>query len=153
MTDEKKKEFTLKITQANRTRIVVLTYELALTYMEDARNATNREDFTRGIQHAKSCIDQLRGVLDYSQEIALYLYRIYNYISLVLDRAMIRNNAALLDEAENLITKLHDAFDKIAEEDHSAPEMKNIETVYSGLTYGKSGAEENVAAGNRGFSA
>ncbi len=152
MTDEKKKEFTLKITQANRTRIVVLTYELALTYIEDAKNAADREEFTRGVQHAKSCIDQLRGVLDYSQEIALYLYRIYNYVSLVLDRAMIRNNAELLDEAAGLLSKLHDAFDKIAEEDHSAPEMKNIETVYSGLTYGRSGIQENVASGNRGFS-
>ncbi len=152
MTDEKKKEFTLKITQANRTRIVVLTYELALTYIEDAKNAADREELTRGVQHAKSCIDQLRGVLDYSQEIALYLYRIYNYVSLVLDRAMIRNNAELLDEAAGLLSKLHDAFDKIAEEDHSAPEMKNIETVYSGLTYGRSGIQENVASGNRGFS-
>ena len=129
MTDEKKREFTLKITQANRTRIVVLTYEIALTYIDDAVNAAERDDFVRGIQHAKSCIDQLRGVLDYSQEIALYLYRIYNYISLLLDRAMIRNDAEILDEAGQLITKLHDAFEKIAAEDESAPAMQNIETV------------------------
>ena len=65
---------------------------------------------------------------------------------------MIRNKPELLDEAAGLLSKLHDAFDKIAEEDHSAPEMKNIETVYSGLTYGRSGIQENVATGNRGFS-
>ena len=153
MTNEKKNEFTLRISQANRTRIVVLTYELALTYLEDAKNAADRDDLTRGIQHAKSCIDQLRGVLDYSQEIALYLYRIYNYISLLLDKAMIRNNTKVLDEAEKLLTQLHDAFEKIADQDSSGPEMKNIETVYSGLTYGRSGISDNVAPGNRGFSA
>ncbi|MBQ6968255.1 MAG: flagellar protein FliS [Lachnospiraceae bacterium] len=153
MTDEMKKEFTLKISQANRTKIVVLTYELALQYLDDARNASDREGFARGIMHAKSCIEQLRSVLDYSQEIALYLYRIYNYISLLMDKAMIRHNAAMLDEAEKLLTKLHDAFDSIASQDESGPVMSNIETVYSGLTYGRSGAEDNVASGNRGFTA
>lgn len=151
MTDEKKKEFTLKITQANRTRIVVLTYELALTYLGEAKNAEEYEDFVRGIQHAKCCTDQLRSVLDYSQEIALYLYRIYNYISLLLDRAIIRHNAGILDEVEQLLRKLHDAFDKIAGDDTSEPEMRNTETIYSGLTYGRAGAEENVIIGNRGF--
>ena len=153
MTDEMKKEFTLKITQANRTRIVVLTYELALQYIDDARNAYDRDSFQRGVMHAKSCIEQLRNVLDYSQEIALYLYRIYNYITLLLDKALIRQNACTLDEVENLLTKLHDAFDEIAAKDESAPEMTNIETVYSGLTYGKSGVQDNVSSAARGFRA
>ena len=153
MTDDMKKEFTLKISQANRTKIVVLTYELALQYIDDARNASDREGFARGIMHAKSCIEQLRGVLDYSQEIALYLYRIYNYISLLMDKAMIRHNSAFLDEADRLLTKLHDAFDNIAHKDESGPVMSNIETVYSGLTYGRGGAEDNVSSGKRGFTA
>ncbi len=151
MTDEKKKEFTLKITQANRTRIVVLTYELALTYLEEAKNAEGYEDFVCGIQHAKCCTDQLRSVLDYSQEIALYLYRIYNYISLLLDKAIIRHNAGILDEAEQLIKKLHDAFDRIADSDTSEPVMRNAETIYSGLTYGRAGVQDNVSMENRGF--
>lgn len=151
MTKEKKQEFTLKISQANRTKIVVLTYELALQYIDDAKNAKDREEFTIGVQHAKSCIEQLRGVLDYSTEIALYLYRIYNYISLLMDKAMIRNKAEILSEAEGLLIKLHDAFDRIAEEDSSEPVMQNIETVYSGLTYGRGGVAENVNAANRGY--
>ncbi len=144
MTDEMKREFTLKISQANKTRILVLTYELALQYIEDAKNASDRDEFTRGIQHAKNCVDQLRNVLDYSQEIALYLYRIYNYVSLLMDRAMIRYNTKPLTEAEGLIRKLHDAFQKIESEDHSGPEMKNISTVYSGLTYGRKGINDTV---------
>ncbi len=144
MTDELKRDFTLKISQANRTRIVVLTYELALQYIQDAKEATDRDEFNRGVQHAKNCIDQLRSVLDFSQEIALYLYRIYNYVSLLMDKAMIRNNPKPLEEAEGLIAKLHDAFDKIVPLDSSQPEMKNIKTVYSGLTYGKSGINDTV---------
>ncbi len=153
MTDEMKKEFTLKISQANRTKIVVLTYELALQYICDARNAEDREGFVRGVQHAKNCVEQLRGVLDYSQEIALYLYRIYNYISLLMDKAIIRNNGKLLDEAESLLTKLHDAFEQIIPQDASGPEMTNIETVYSGLTYGRTGVTDNVSGSNRGYRA
>ncbi len=144
MTDELKKDFTLRITQANRTKIVVLTYELALQYINDAREASDRDEFSRGVQHAKNCIDQLRNVLDFSQEIALYLYRIYNYVSLLMDRAMIRNNLKPLEEAEGLLTKLHDAFDRIVPLDNSQPEMKNIENVYSGLTYGRQGIKDTV---------
>lgn len=149
MTDEMKKEFTLKITQANRTRIVVLTYELALQYIEDARNAGDRIEFNSGVQHAKNCVEQLRGALDYSQDISLYLYRLYNYVTVLMDRAVIRHNAAVLSEAKVILQKLHDAFDQIASEDRSAPAMQNIETVYSGLTYGRNGVRENVAAMSR----
>ena len=152
MTDEKKKEFTMKITQANKTRIVVLTYELALQYIDDAKNAVSLDGFFGGVQHAKSCVEQLRGVLDYSQEISLYLYRIYNYVSLVMDKAMIRRNPDLLDEPAMLLKKLHDAFDEIASQDTSGPEMSNIETVYAGLTYGRTGGiRDNVSPGNRGY--
>ena len=144
MTDELKRDFTLKMTQANRTKMVVLTYELALQYINDAKEASDRDEFSRGVQHAKNCIDQLRNVLDFSQEIALYLYRIYNYISLLMDKAMIRNKLKPLEEAEGLLTKLHDAFEKIVPLDSSQPEMKNIETVYSGLTYGRKGIKDTV---------
>ena len=151
MTDEMKKEFTLKISQANKSRILVLTYELALQYIDDARNASDRDEFYRGIQHAKNCVDQLRNVLDYSREISLYLYRIYNYVSVLMDKAMIRRNTVMLSEARALLQKLHDAFDEVAAADTSDPEMKNIETVYSGMTYGRNGIRDNVAVSNRGF--
>ncbi|MCR5025569.1 MAG: flagellar protein FliS [Lachnospiraceae bacterium] len=151
MTDEMKKEFTLKISQANKSRILVLTYELALQYLEDARNAADREEFNRGVQHAKNCIDQLRNVLDYSQEISLYLFRIYNYVYILMDKAIIRHNMAILAEAKALLQKLHDAFDQVASKDKSEPAMKNIETVYSGITYGRNGVRDNVAVTNRGY--
>ena len=150
MTNEMKKEFTLKISQANKSRILVLTYELALQYIDDAREAQDRDEFNRGIQHAKNCVDQLRNVLDYSQELSMYLFRIYNYVFILLDKAMIRHNAARLAEARALLKKLHDAFDLVASKDTSEPVMKNIETVYSGITYGRNGVRDNVTMTNRG---
>ena len=106
-------------------------------------------EFNSSVQHAKNCVEQLRGVLDYSQEISLYLYRLYNYVTVLMDKAVIRHNAAVLSEAKAILQKLHDAFDRIASEDRSAPAMRNIETVYSGLTYGRNGVRENVAAVSR----
>ncbi len=144
MTNEMKREFTLKISQANKTRIVVLTYELALQYIDDAKKAGDREEFARGVQHSKACVEQLRSVLDYTQEISLYLYRIYNYISLLMDKALIRYNEKPLIEAEGLISKLHDAFEQIEPLDKTGPAMKNTKTVYSGLTYGKQGINDTV---------
>ena len=39
MTNEKKQEYTRKITQANGTGLVVILYDMTLTFLEDAEKA------------------------------------------------------------------------------------------------------------------
>ena len=39
MKKEKKQEFTLRITRANKTQMVVILYDMVLTYLEDAIEA------------------------------------------------------------------------------------------------------------------
>jgi len=44
MTPELKQEYTRRISSANRTGIIVITYEIALGYLSDSREAAKRGD-------------------------------------------------------------------------------------------------------------
>ena len=44
MTDEKKKEFTRRISEANPTEMVVILYDIALTYVEEGQEAFDAGD-------------------------------------------------------------------------------------------------------------
>ena len=44
MRKEDKQQFTLRITQANPTELVVILYEMLLCYLEDAENALQSEE-------------------------------------------------------------------------------------------------------------
>lgn len=59
MTRERKQEFTLKITQANKSQLIVILYEMLLAYMEEARQAGESNDgegFRKGIKDRKSVV-------------------------------------------------------------------------------------------------
>ena len=151
MTQEMKRDYTRRITQANAAGMVVITYELALLYLSEARQASSNQEFRDGVVHAKRCVEQLREVLDYAQPLSFTLMRLYNYISLGFDRAVFRNSTEYFEEGESILKQLHSAFKEAALTDTSSPLMTNCEDVYAGLTYGRGGANESVGEVRRGF--
>ena len=52
-----------------------------------------------------------------------------------------------------IFTKLHDAYQTVSKKDDSAPLMDNIQTVYAGITYGRTDVNESFMDNNerRGF--
>ena len=63
MTTEKKQMFTRRITQANKTQLTVIVYEMLSAYLEDARaahDAGQTEELVQNIDLARACIGQLR---------------------------------------------------------------------------------------------
>ena len=42
MTDEKKQQFLLRISQANKTEMIVILYEMFLIYLKDAEEALDK---------------------------------------------------------------------------------------------------------------
>ncbi len=153
MTEELKKEYTRKITQANRTQITVLTFEMALEYINDAENAAADADFDVAVKRSKKCVEQLLLSLDYKYGISLTLMRIYNYVLHLYTRSLTHREFAHLAEARKLLGTLRDSFAEVAKNDTSLPLMKNTEEVYTGLTYGRNGVNSNVSDFNRGFRA
>ncbi len=156
MTNELKQEYTLKISQANRTAIIVIVYEIALSYLEDAKTSfaeDNMDDYKSSIKQAKNCIAQLIDALNFDYEISYRLMELYTFANRELVQAIVKKDTSHIDSAVKIIKSLHSSFSEVQKEDDSKPVMENTQTVYAGLTYGKTTLNENIGAAglSRGF--
>lgn len=156
MTKEMKQQFTLRITQANPTDMIVILYEMTLMFLEEAKEAGEKEDFEaykEGIRKTRACINELIGSLHMEYEIAGNLYKLYMFCLRRLAQAEVRKEVQVLAEIEMVISKLKNAYAEIAPQNPAAPVMSNTQTVYSGLTYGKGALAEDVTnqGSNRGM--
>ncbi len=157
MVSELKQEYARRITQANKTQLIVILYEMFMTYTKDAGEIweKSRMDFKENIRKARGCLDELMASLDFRYEIATDLLKLYLYVNRELIHADIRNDPKRLEEADKVIRALHEAYVQIAAQDASLPVMENAQAVYAGLTYGKKDLMENLSGQgiNRGFRA
>lgn len=151
----KKQEFIMRMTQANRTQLIVVIYDVFLEYMKDAQEAVDRGNipaFRQAISNAQPVISELISVLDFKYPIARELFRIYRYCNECLAAALISNDPARLDSAVKAIEKLRKAFYEISLKDDSPVLMQNSQKVYAGLTYGRSDVNETMEEqSTRGF--
>ncbi len=140
--------YTLKISQANKSGIIVILYELADIYIADALAAFEKKDmvsFKGNCGYAGRCVADLLEALDFSYELAYPLMRLYIFINKQISLAAIKKDPAGLLQARRLMGELKEAFVEVAGQDHSAPVMQNSQAVYAGLTYGKSQLNENLS--------
>lgn len=156
MTRELKQQFTLKISQANKSQLVVILYEMMLAYIDDAKQANKAQDkeaFRQGIKRAKGCLHELMASLHLEYPIAGNLMQLYAHADRQLTRADIRNTVQELIHVEAIMSKLHAAFEEVSRQDKSEPIMANTQTVYAGLTYGRNDLTESLAdqGSSRGF--
>ena len=156
MKDELKQQFALRISQANKTELCVILYEMFQTYVEDAIADLAKEDvktFRVDIQRARGCLKELMGSLHFEYEPAPTLLKIYIYVSKLLVTADLHNDVEPLKEANVHMGSLHDAFAKLSAENSEGPVMGNAQTVYAGLTYGKNDLNVSMDQGDgkRGY--
>lgn len=152
--------YSYRITNAGRVELIVIMYEMALDYIDDAKLAADRDlsEYFRNLTLAKRVIDQLAADLDMQYEISGQLLASYLAMDRFFIGAMRRyDEEALkkLDCLEKMIGSLHDAFKKISHDDQEGPVMQNAQQVYAGLTYSRLGQNnENYSeSDNRGFKA
>lgn len=156
MNKEKIQEFTFRVTQASRTELVVIMYDIILADTLEAREALENQDiesYEHALKHAGRFLNELMGSLDYQYEISFDLLSLYSYVNKSLIRAKYQKSDKLLDSIDDTIRKLREAFKVISEQDTTGPVMKNTEQVYAGFTYGKGSLNEATVSGssNRGF--
>ncbi len=156
MTKELKQQFTLKISQANKTQLVVILYEMLLEYIEEAKQAYSNQDkdgFRQGIRRAKGCLHELMASLHFEYALSGNLLQIYAYADRQLTKADIRFSLKEVILVESIMARLHDAYETVSAQDTSEPVMANTQTVYAGLTYGKSNLTESLTdeGSSRGF--
>lgn len=153
MTDEAKKDFTMRITHANKSGLIVILYEMYLTYLEDAIKAEdNRYEFRNNIHKARGCISELMNSLNFEYALAYNLLQLYIYVNKEMAKADVCGSAKPLMVCQKIMTELSEAYREVSAHDISAPIMENTQEVYAGLTYGKGELTESLSHhGNRGF--
>ncbi|MDE6405929.1 MAG: flagellar protein FliS [Lachnospiraceae bacterium] len=156
MTKELKQEYTLRITQANKTQLITILYEMALLYVDEAEAALAAGDRTGlkdAVRRIQGCMCELMDSLHMEYEIAQNLLQLYLYVNREVAKAALRSDAESLKHVRPVLEKLLTAYRQIEGQDKTGPVMGNTQTVYAGLTYGRHDLMESAAdpAANRGF--
>lgn len=156
MQKEKVQQFTLRITESNRTQLVAIMYDMIDEYFADAVAAKERDDaeeFKKNVRNADRVIKELTDILDHKYEIAGNLYSLYTYCRERLAYSLMKYDASGISEADKVLKALGQSFRELAKQDDSKPLMQNTQKVSYGVTYGKSDVSESLAAGdaNRGY--
>ena len=156
MDKSRQKDFARRIAQANKTELVVITYDIILEETDNAKAALaagNTEEARAVLKSAQKFLGELMSVLDYRYALSKRLLNLYEYVQRMLVSSDIAGEDRGLDGAKNVIAGLRRAFAEIAPQDESGAVMENSQNVYAGLTYGRGSLNEtNLSDGsNRGF--
>lgn len=152
-------DYTMRITQASRSELIVIMYEIILNDIASAKEAYSVNDaatYEKELSHAGRFVNELMASLDYSIGLSYHLMSLYIFANKELTTAKVQKRPELLDGVTHIFEKLLDGYRKVSEEDISGPVMKNTQQVYAGLTYGRGTLNEVYVNGNearRGFMA
>ena len=139
MTSEEMKEFSLRITQSNKSEIVVITYEIILNYIDSAKKCfadNNMQDMVKNLKKAQQFINDLASNLDLNYEISLELMNIYRYSNKVIWNGIVKQKLDNIEAVEKMMNQLKDSFLEVAKNDKRGSAMNVGNQVYAGLTYG-----------------
>lgn len=158
MTDELKKEFTMKISRANATELIVILYDMILVYIKEALDFWEEKDMERyrmSLGKIRNCIGELMDSLNMEYEIARNMYSLYVFFLKEIVKAETKPEGnKFLTGITPMIESLRNAYSQVASDNKSAPLMQNTQTVYAGFTYGKKDVNESLEQlSNRGFRA
>ncbi len=155
MTKESKQEYTLRISNANRSELVVIVYEMLLDYIEESIDHLEKQEydpFHESIRKAVNCIRELSESINYEADTAGNLLSLNVYCIKELSAADIHRDKDRIDAVLKIMRKLYEASKEAAKTDASSPVMNNSQSVYAGLTYGKESLTVNLNdTQNRGF--
>lgn len=156
MTQEKKQEFTRRLSCCNRGGMIVILYDILFSYLDDALGAKEQgtyEEFREAVGKAGQVVNRLMEDLDFSYPIASELYPIYQFVSKLLALAVCKNTAANLKDAKRILKNLYDGFKEAAKQDSSDPLMQHAQQVVAGMTYQKGSLTETLqgSESSRGF--
>ena len=148
------KTYSYRISQATRSELVVIVYDIIRDYLKDAVSTSDNAVFKEKLHMAMRGIDQLITGLDMQYELSGNLYVLYNYMKRTLIGAQVSYDKNVVKSIYDMLGQLRQSFYEVSRQVNSAPLMKNTEKVYSGLTYSKYGAGNETASDtliNRGY--
>lgn len=155
MTNERRQEFTRRITQANRSGLVLIKFEMLFEYFDDICRAFQEDDkqeLTNGVHHADAVLKSFQETLDFKYEMSAQLFSLYDFHRRQLAKVLMKNSLEELEQSRKMLQQTYEAFKEAAKQDMSKPLMQNAQQVYAGYTYGKNDLNESYDIGSsRGF--
>jgi flagellar secretion chaperone FliS len=157
MNKELAKAFATRVSQATRTELIVIMYEIILSDINSAKDnlsTGNENSFVQDIKHGQKFLNELMGSLDYQYSISKDLMSLYVFVNKCLIDSMFQKNNTGLDQAKEVLLILLEGFKGIRKEDNYGNVMKNTGQLYAGLTYGRGVLNETYVdpnQQNRGF--
>lgn len=155
MTKDELSGYSYRVTQASKTELIVIMYDMAQNYLKDAIiefENSDIQEFRNNLKKAQRVINRLSSSLDFNYEISSELMKLYLYMNTVLVKASIKNEIEQIVVVDSMLQKLGSAFAKISSDDMSGPVMRNTQQVYAGLTYHNGGLNEyHDQSQKRGF--
>ena len=156
MKRESIKTYSYTISQASKTQLVVIMYDMAQEYIQDALELlpSDKDGFCRNIRQVKRIIDELSSTLDMQYDISKELFVLYMQAGKVLVACLANKNDEGLDKVIYMLKSLRKSFYEISKQDDSGPVLKNTQQVYAGLTYSSVGGSNEISTdplSNRGY--
>lgn len=156
MNRDRQKDFARRVSQANKTELVVITYDIIIGEIKEAEACAkegNREGIREALAGAQRFLAEMMSSLDFRYGLAKRLMSLYEYVQRVLVASNVSGEDRGLADARRVLEGLRSSFNEIASQDSSGAVMENAQSVYAGLTYGRGSLNEmNMTDGtNRGF--
>lgn len=157
MEKERLQEFMTRVTQANRSELVVIMYDMIASDIYSARQEIDAGEimkYKKECRHMQRILNELMATLDYHYVISYDLLSLYSYCNKQVVKALMQNDVDALEIVAQTIEKLRTAYAEIGKMDPSGPQMQNTQQIYAGLTYGKGSLNEAYIGPNdskRGF--
>jgi flagellar protein FliS len=151
--------FATRVSQANRSELVVVIYEAAIASIQEGKSFLEKQEIENArheIDRAKGMVEELMRSLDMQYSISHYLRQLYIYAYQELCQGIAQRDSSLFDHSLQVLQGLLPSFQELAKQDDSKPLMENTQQIYAGLTYGRGNLNETIAVGvsrNRGFEA
>lgn len=130
MNNDMIRTYSYRISQATRSQLVVITYDIITDYLNEALNDDASSGYKEKLHMAMRGIDQLITGLDMEYEISVQLYQLYNYMKRTLISAQVSGERDSVSRVITMLGKLRTAFLEVSQLDDSKPLMKNTEKVY-----------------------
>ncbi|WP_105618993.1 flagellar protein FliS [Vallitalea okinawensis] len=154
------KEWTLRISQANQEQLLLITYEILVSAIDELKDYLEKKDlanYKKKVRHTQKILNYLMNTLDMSYEISYDLLSLYLYLHKLLVQASISMDKKVIEGAEKILKIIQKGFIEACElevDNDSESIMINSQKVYAGLTYGKGALQEVVLDyANRGLEA
>lgn len=156
MTGEQIQTFTYRISNANKTEMITILYDMGAVYLEDAIAALEKEDvkqFRTEINRAKDVLHELIASINTATSLGRIFLGLYVFYGETLTKAYLDCDKASAEHVRDMFIRLSQGYTVAAARDNSGAVMGNTQKVYSGLTYNRNQTCDNYAevGANRGF--